>query len=120
RILLGTAAGALALMAQALTTARAGRVHLLRELRQSVFYRSAPTSAPWRWAGEALLGQLRAVARIIARLEAGRPLQLAQSGESVWRSEGSDGGLGWMMISLRANLTTNSGAGRHAIRLAAI
>jgi uncharacterized membrane protein YccC len=120
RILLGTAAWALALMAQALTTPRAGRVHLLREVRQSLFYRSAPPTAPWRWAGEALLGQLRAVARIIARLEAARPQQLAQSDESVWRSEGSDGGLGWMMISLRAHLTTNSGVGRRAIRLAAI
>jgi uncharacterized membrane protein YccC len=120
RILLGTAAAALALMAQALTTPRAGRVHLLREVRQSLFYRSAPPTAPWRWAGEALLGQLRAVVRIIARLEAVRSQQLPQSGESVWRLEGSDGGLGWMMISLRANLTTHSEAGRHAIRLAAI
>jgi uncharacterized membrane protein YccC len=120
RILLDTAAGALTLMTQALTAPRAGRIHLLREVRQSLLYGTAPPTAPWHWAGEALLGQLRAVARIIARLEAARPQQLAQSGESVWRSEGSDGGLGGIMISLRANLTTNSGVGRHAIRLAAI
>jgi uncharacterized membrane protein YccC len=120
RILLGTAAATLALMAQALTASRAGRVQLLRKVREALVHRSAPPTAAWRWAGEALLGQLRAVGRVIARLEAVRPQQLAQSGESVRLPEGSAGGLGWMMSTLRANLTARSEAGRHAIRLAAI
>jgi uncharacterized membrane protein YccC len=119
-ILLGTAVAALALMTQALTAPRARRVHLLRKVREGLFHRSAPPTAAWCWAGEALLEELRAAVRIIARLEAVRPQRLAQSGESMRAPEGGDGGLGWMMISLRANLTTNSEAGRHAIRLGAI
>jgi uncharacterized membrane protein YccC len=120
RILLGTAETVLALVAQALTAPRAARVQLLRQTREALLHRSAPPTAVWRWAGEALLGQLRAVGRIIARLEAVRPRQLAQSGERASRPERNDGGLSSMMTSLRANLTTSSEAGRHAIRLAAI
>jgi hypothetical protein len=121
RALMGDAAAALTLVADALITPRSGRLSLIREIRKRLVHRSVP-SATWRWAGEALLGQLRAVGRIVANLEAVRPRQLTDGATSAGATSAqpqalNQGHLYSIIISLRANLTTSSEAGRHALRL---
>lgn len=119
RALLNEAAAALSLIADALTTARAGRLPLIQRMRQTLRQRAIAPEVRWRWAGEALLGQLRAVGRIVANLEAVRPQQLAESAPGMQAPIPSQNGAAWAFKTLQANLTTTSEAGRHAFRLAA-
>ena len=119
RALLNDAATALNLIADALTTARSGRMPLIRNLRQTLLRRAEAPEKPWRWAGEVLLGQLRAVGRILANLEGVRPRQLVGSAPGIRVPISSQGGAQWAFTTLWANLTSTSEAGRHALRLAA-
>ena len=118
RALMGDAATALALIADALTAPRAGRLSRLRKLRKRLTRRSVTPAARWRWAGEALLGQLRAAGRIVAYLDGIRPQELGDTTASLRPMARNDGILARIVTALRANLTTTSEAGRHALRLA--
>jgi uncharacterized membrane protein YccC len=88
------------------------------EARRSMAGLAVPQDSRWRWAGETLLGQLRAVWRILVRVEAS-PGPLRVRGPSVdpdlmrpasW--------LAGALATLRANATITTEAGRHALRLA--
>lgn len=118
RSLLGDAATALSLIADALAAPRAGRLSPLRDLRNRLIRRSVTPAAHWRWAGEALLGQLRATGRMIADLDAVRPQELAEPPASARPLARSDVGLASLIIAMRTNLALTSDAGRHALRLA--
>lgn len=112
------AAKSLELAAAALAANRGERVAALRALRQSVSRRAVPPEAPWRWAGEALLGQLRAVGRIVARLQSGSPgSDVDAPAQAAVREQG---GFAAALTTLRANITLSGEAGRHALRLAAV
>ncbi|HET9157177.1 MAG TPA: FUSC family protein, partial [Myxococcaceae bacterium] len=72
-----------------------------------------PADAHWRWAGEALLGQLRAVTRILAAAaQPGRRIPVAPA---LSRSSHP---VGAALATLHANATLKTEAGRHALRLA--
>jgi uncharacterized membrane protein YccC len=72
--------------------------------------------AGWRWSGEALLGQLRAVGRILTLLDA-PPAKRPGSARAAMRAPGS---VAAALALLRANVTTATEAGRHALRLALV
>jgi uncharacterized membrane protein YccC len=119
RTLMSQAAGALDLIARALISARSERDALLRDLEARIAAPSIAEAAAWRWSGEALLGQLRAVVRMIADLDAppGRP---APADAATARNTPREGALTAAFATLRANMTLASEAGRHAVRLAAV
>ena len=71
RRLTADSASVLDLIAGALSTGRAERAARVRELSRRMAGLTVAPAAPWRWSGEALLGQLRAVIGIVARLDAG-------------------------------------------------
>jgi len=118
RTLLNDAAVVLTLIADALISARAGRLPLIRRLRETLVHRTIAPEAPWRWAGEALLGQLRAVERTAANLEGLRSQQLTDSAPDMRAPTAAQNDASWALTTLQANLTTTSEAGRHALRLA--
>ena len=108
----------LRLVAEAIRAGGATQVALVRELRRRVAGASVASSVPWRWAGEALLGQLRAVGRIIGRLAA-MPEQLVANGTATTRYlVRGQGDVARTVRVLRANASLASEAGRHALRLA--
>jgi len=120
RNLMAGAADALNRIAAALSVARAERAALLHDLNETISRLAVPADVPWRWAGEALLGQLRGIAGIVANLEAVAARPLAQ-GAPLARSNGRGlGGFATAVATLRANVSTHSEAGRHAVRLAVI
>ena len=120
RNLMAGAADALNRIAAALSVARAERAALLHDLNETISRLTVPADVPWRWAGEALLGQLRGTAGIVANLEAVAARPLAQ-GAPLARSNGRGlGGFATAVATLRANVSTRSEAGRHAVRLAVI
>ena len=57
------------LIADALSASRTNRADRARELSRRVAGLKITANVPWQWAAEALFGQLRAVARLVARLE---------------------------------------------------
>ena len=88
------------------------------DAQQRVARLSVPRDANWRWAGEALLGQLRAVTRVVLRIEA-RPVGLRGRGStSVPDPLRPVNWLARAVAILRANATSTTEAGRHAVRLA--
>ncbi|MBV9634212.1 MAG: FUSC family protein [Methylobacteriaceae bacterium] len=114
-------AAALTLIAHALVTERARRLPLISELRRKLANWSVAPEEPWRWAGEGLLGQLRAVGHLSARIESRSPQKIAGEATSHERVVmPAHAGAQWVLLTLRANLTHRSEAGRHALRLAAI
>jgi uncharacterized membrane protein YccC len=74
----------------------------------------ATTDSSWRWAAEALLGQLRSACRALERLNEAEPppgrVRAPRLIRQTWRSE--------TLLTLRASLGTSSESGRHALRLA--
>ncbi|MBV8442576.1 MAG: FUSC family protein [Hyphomicrobiales bacterium] len=78
-----------------------------------------PADAEWRWAGEALLGQLRAVARIVTRLDAA-PARDARSDSTAPRATRGQGNVAGAIALLRSNIGASTEAGRHALRLAVV
>ena len=113
------AATVLAQLADAPPMARTDREMPLRDLEARMAHLTIPENATWRWSGEALLGQLRAVARMIASVDAPRPPVARTSttnadGSRVWDE------FAFSLATSRANVTTASEAGRHALRLALI
>jgi len=120
RVLMAGAANALHLVVAVLSAERAQRPELVRGLSQAVDELTVADGVPWRWAGEALLGQLRAVTRIVGIVDA-RANRAVQAGAAVAPPiDHGLGGIGAAIDMLRANVGATSEAGRHALRLAAI
>jgi uncharacterized membrane protein YccC len=85
--------------------------------RQSVAALKAPPDARWRWAGEALFGQLRSVTRILIHLDQAAGVQVTpRSADPAFLQTGRF--LSAALGTLRANATLRAEAGRHAVRLA--
>jgi uncharacterized membrane protein YccC len=107
-------------LASALDTRR-GHREIAETLEQTVAATRLPADVPWRWAGAALLGELRGAVRILRRLDerdvGPTPDPLPRPGRpwAGWRPKAG--------AALR-NLTTAAGtsteAGRHALRLAVV
>jgi len=119
RAFMAQAATVLAQLADAPEMARRDREMLLRDLEPRMAQLSIPGNATWRWSGEALLGQLRAVARMIAWVDAPRPPVAGTHTTDAEASQVPDE-FAWSLATLRANVTTTGEAGRHALRLALI
>jgi uncharacterized membrane protein YccC len=120
RALMSASAGLLTLIADCISAERLERAALMRDFDQKISQCAVPVDAAWRWAGEALLGQLREVGRMVAHFE-GLPAPEVEGGTRVVRSRGWwQGNIAAMLVTLRANATTTSEAGRHALRLAVI
>jgi uncharacterized membrane protein YccC len=120
RNLLAEVTGALNLTAAAMDSPRGKRADMVRRLQAAIDRLAIVADPPWRWAGEALLGQLRSVQRILANLDSVVP----QGGTTVAaRREPLRFGLrdvASAFATMRANVTTTTEAGRHALRLAAV
>lgn len=115
RGLLGVAARVLTELAAELD-ARSGRRddHLATAGRELGGLVTDPGAA-WRWAAEALLGQLRSACRILTRLNDVEPaLGRAAPPRPVRQAWQLDA-----VLTLRASIGTSSETGRHALRLAA-
>jgi uncharacterized membrane protein YccC len=112
----GDAARILGLVADALTAPRAERAGRVAQVNQEIAPLAVAGDAGWRWSGEALLGQLRAVGRILALLDA-PPAKQQGSARGAMRTPGSGAAA---LALLRANVTTATEAGRHALRLALV
>ncbi|MER7837632.1 FUSC family protein [Streptomyces sp. NPDC096040] len=112
---------ALEAIADALSARPADRARRARELHQTVTDLAVPVGADWQWAAEAMLGQLRAVADILAGLFGTAPTSLPTRSEAstssapLQQSEASS-----TALTLRANLTPAGETGRHALRLAVV
>jgi uncharacterized membrane protein YccC len=122
RTLMAGAADALNRIGSALSAARKERaaLALVRELDEQIKRLAVPIEVPWRWAGEALLGQLRGAAGIVANLESAAVRPVAQGSATARSTERSQGGVAAVIAQLRANVSIRSEAGRHAVRLAVI
>lgn len=114
-------ADALRAIVECVAAKQTERHEKLRILDARIAAATIAPDATWRWFGEAVLGQLRAVARTFSDIDASGPV----SSSSVWTRPA-----GWAMTlpteffaglaSLRANMTLTTEAGRHAVRLAAV
>ena len=120
RTLMAQAAATLNLVADALGSPRDRRLPALRELEARVAPLTVADGVAWRWSGEALLGQLRAVASTIGDLDttAARPSATHAAPQTTPLRGESE--LAWSLATLRANIGLHSEAGRHALRLAAV
>jgi uncharacterized membrane protein YccC len=119
RSLTGDAAGVLEMLAAALAGRAPARVASPSDLDERVATLLVPRSARWRWTGEALLGQLRAITRSLRSLEHMR-LARAATRRAPPAPAGEPGDPAWNLATLRANRNLKSEAGRHALRLALV
>jgi uncharacterized membrane protein YccC len=104
-------------LGEALTGRSPRRPQHLAAAKRLLAATSAEVGARWQWAGEALLGQLRAACRII---EAGSDAEPATAGKprplTPWRQPPARE----LILTLRASIGTSTEAGRHALRLAVV
>ena len=107
------------LIVGALSASRTNRADRARDLSRRVAALKVAADVPWRWAGEALLGQLRAIARIVARLD-GMPQQSSDRAEVSSAVPLTENNVQAAVATLRANITLATEAGRHAVRLAIV
>ncbi len=116
RGLLGAAARVLAELAAGLDGRPARRDEHLITARRELDGLTTSASGTWRWAGEALLGQLRSASRMLDRLNDAEPA--AHRGapprplRRAWRLDA--------LLTLRASVGLSSESGRHALRLAVV
>jgi uncharacterized membrane protein YccC len=119
RDLLMTAGRVLREIAAALTARPPRREGPLEAAREELGRVTLAPGTEWHWAGEALLGQLRAACRIAGRLDDAEPARPGQRRTTApWSAPGAD--VADMLLTLRAGLSTRSEAGRHALRLAVV
>jgi uncharacterized membrane protein YccC len=118
RTLMTDAASTLNLIAQALGSPRADRDALVRELNARITALTVAAHVKWRWSGEALLGQLRAAGRMMAYLAASKQTDAAAPAETA--ALRNQDVIASTLATMRANMTTTTEAGRHALRLAVV
>jgi uncharacterized membrane protein YccC len=100
---------------------RRGHRDVAMTLEQTVAAIRLPDDAPWRWAGAALLGELRGAIRILRRLDerdvGPTPDLPARPGRrrDAWRANVTSA-----LDTLMTAAGTSSEAGRHALRLAVV
>jgi uncharacterized membrane protein YccC len=101
--------------------ARRGHRGLAQTLEARLAGIKLPADAPWRWAGAALLGELRGAVRILRRLDdrdvGPTPDRPARPDHrwAAWRSNVTSA-----LENLTAAAGTSTEAGRHALRLAVV
>ncbi|MBV8401751.1 MAG: FUSC family protein [Acetobacteraceae bacterium] len=118
RGLLRDAAVALDTLASAIVATGEARAAAIAELRQQLEQPSLRQGTPWTWAGEALLGQLRAAGRTVAVLRT-VSVQRSSYGQAAARAlSRTPGGLATVAATLRANMGLSTEAGQHGLRLA--
>jgi uncharacterized membrane protein YccC len=116
RGLLTTSQLVLAEIAAALTARPGQRASHLAAARRELAGAEAEPGTRWEWAGDALLGQLRAAVGITERLNEAEPASNAWGKPppaSLARAHD-------MALTVRASLGTSSETGRHALRLALV
>src|ERR1700761_1198943 len=118
--LLEPAARALYELADALEARRdhAGRAAALDEMLAGI---KLPAGVPWRWAGAALLGELRGAVRIVRRLDerdVGPTPDPPPRPARRWRIWRANVRSAWDNLTAAAGTSTE--AGRHALRLAVV
>jgi hypothetical protein len=116
RSLAADGAAVLGSIAVALSARRGTRAERMPDLSAGAPERAAAPDARWRWAAEALFGQLRAVVGLVGGLD---PVATQASPAAAGRSapprvRGATAGF----ATLRASVNASSEAGRHALRLA--
>ncbi|HEY0716130.1 MAG TPA: FUSC family protein [Streptosporangiaceae bacterium] len=107
-------------VAGALDTRR-GHREVAETLGQTVAATRLPEDVPWRWAGAALLGELRGAVRILQRLgdrDVGPTPDLPSRPGRPWAGWRSDAGSALSNLTAAAGISTE--AGRHALRLAVV
>jgi uncharacterized membrane protein YccC len=116
RRLMGAAARVLAELAAGLDGRPSQRDERLAAARHGLDSVSASSSKTWRWAGAALLGQLRSASRILERLNDEEPATRGTAPprplQQAWRLDS--------LLTLRASVGVSSESGRHALRLAVV
>lgn len=116
RALLRAAGRVLAELAAGLDGRPARRDEHLTAARREVDGVTTSAHTTWRWAGEALLGQLRSASFLLDRLNDAEPAARRGAAprpiQQAWRLES--------LLTLRASVGTSSESGRHALRLAVV
>ncbi len=103
-------------IAEVLLARRAEQAALVSALDEEIARLTIPTNADCHWPGEALSRHFRAVGRILAELmEPG-----AQREGGVTSMTGAPAAILSAFAALRANMTTGTEVGRHALRLALV
>ena len=120
RAFMAQTAAALDRAADAVGERRTQREAALRDLQARIADLAIAESATWRWSGEALLGQLRAVARMVEDLDAAPTPRGGTDTVADAASARRQDDLAWSLATLRANLSIRTEAGRHALRLAVV
>jgi uncharacterized membrane protein YccC len=104
-------------VARGLGGTRRARASRLAHAERTVSELEVALDAPWRWAGEALLCQLRTVTRILLR-GAGTPEVMPGGDRAGQVSSASGGVLGSSLGLLGASASLRTETGQHALRLA--
>lgn len=113
RAVLAASAGALGEISEALRARPSHREEHL-EAARALISQDAADGQPWSWADESLRGQLRSAVRITRRLND------AQPGRRPPRRPSTRLPVRDMLLTVRANVSVSSEAGRHALRLAIV
>jgi uncharacterized membrane protein YccC len=119
RRLASEAAAVLRLVVVALTARRHDRAAAVEAVNEGIGTLVIPTDTSWQWAGQALVGQLRAIGANLSRLQDVRPGIAAGARAHRGRRPLSVAATRTLM-TLRANLDLRSEIGRHALRLAVV
>jgi len=114
RAALAASAGALGEISEALRARPSHREEHLEAARAQIGPSATADGQPWSWADESLRGQLRSAVRITRRLNDAQPGRRPPARPST-RLPVRD-----MLLTLRANVSISSEAGRHALRLAIV
>ncbi len=116
RAVLAASAGVLGEIAEALRARPSQREDHLDSARARISPDSTADGHAWNWAGESLRGQLRSAVRIAQRLNDAQPgLSRRAATRPTTRLPVRE-----LLLTLRANVSLSSEAGRHALRLAIV
>ena len=109
----------LQLIAVALAGRRAERAASVDRVDERIIRLEVPAGAAWQWTGEALLGQLRAIAASVSQLD--RDYAGSAAAAHARTALAAEPGIAaWSLTTVKANANLASEAGRHALRLAAV